>query len=237
MSLIIGGICILISFFLFGMLKEPAFTIGNKLFALLFLYFGWYIAANANIIGDDYDVSKSTVCFLFSRMFVGFCLIVIGFILLHHCFTSVDVFINFTQTDSLQYFLYGNGCILVGMLLFFANRIASDMVAGLLTLLFCALMILQLPTIVLFFKGHKDFIGTYYSNVAFHWSMIVAVIAYGIVAITIFLTSWAWKYGTKQAEQNAEDAENTEVKGWDCSECNEQNDDTAVFCKNCGQYK
>lgn len=191
-SLIIGAAFILIGVLLLVFLKEPVYTIGNNLLALLILYFGWYIIANF-IGGDNYSSLKTVFCFLISRMFLGYCCFVSGIIILHRCFTSYDVFVNFTTNGNISNFLWGNGLIIVGMLLLFAKRLYSGFIVGLLTILFCLLMILQFPTLVLLFSGHNDLIGTYYSNVAFHWSMIVAVVLYLIVGIVCIFSGEYWK--------------------------------------------
>lgn len=237
-SILVGGIFFIGSFIMMWVIKLPVYTIGNRLFFILSMYFGWYIMANANFEEREFSASKTVICFFFSRMFIGFALIIAGISSLSRCVASVEIFTNLPNSGYLSYFLWGNGCILVGMLLLFANRLVSGAIAGMLGELFVALMILQLPTIILFFKGQKELIGTYYSNTAFHWSMIVSVIAYAIVSIIILMTSLVIKSNDPDALLGTETSETESApQGWVCTECGHNNENGTISCKGCGHYK
>jgi hypothetical protein len=235
-SQIIGGITILVGLIRLGGSSLETFSIGNSLWCLSLIYFGWHIAANS--FAEQFELGKCIGFFFLSRMFVGFCLIVFGLIELSNCFVSAEVFVNYTQDENLRYFIVGNIGILSGIAFMMTNRRFSGFFIGLLMALFCALMILQLPTIILFFVN-SELIRTYYSNIAFHWSMIIAVIAYIGVACLIFFTSDNWKFANEEANKLmvSDDDDVSSDENWVCTKCYENNDKRSIYCKSCGEYK
>ena len=199
-SVIVGALTVIFAFILLGKMEESFYTIGNKFVPLMLLYYGWYIAATANSVGKDFKPStkeftsvSKTFGFLLSRMFFGYCLLIAGVIILKPCFASVWAFVTFTQNENLNNFLIGNGCLILGMIFMFASRNISGFVIGGLSFLFCCLVVLQLPTLILLFKN-KSLIGIYYSNIAFHWSMIVVMIVYFLISLWLFFSSNLYKY-------------------------------------------
>lgn len=172
--------------------KEDVFTIDSVIFFLSLLYLGCFICSDKN----EYTNMKFIWKFFFSRLFFGYVSFVVGFLWLNNCLTSLDAYLHCTLNSDIWYFVNGNVLILIGMLLMWASRDVFGLIFGLFTVILCALIILQLPTLILLFYG-KEYIKIYYQNVCFHWSTILAVILYITVGIINVMTSKVVKEDSK----------------------------------------
>jgi hypothetical protein len=191
-SHVAGGAAITASIIMFIFFKGTVFTMSNNLFSALLLYFGLYVLENSTYFESEYDFSPGKIVFHFivSRMFIGFLQIYFAFSTQIASFTSFKDFLQLSDTfeDFFGAFFILNLLVLLGSVFLFVKRNIIGVLHAIPSLLIFAMIVIQLPVIVLFFKDQKDYISLYYSEVASQWVFIIMAIAYGVLGYATLKT-------------------------------------------------
>ena len=160
-------------------------AVDSKLMMYGLIYLGIFVLINHNF-SEKLKVRRIIFTFFISRLFIGYCFIIYGISKLSQFFNSVETFVNITMNpDDSVIFILSASCILFGIFLMFLGKGRSAIFGMFLLWGFGLFMLLQVPTLILYFIK-KEIIKVYYENLAFSWQMIIIVIGF-IISGLIFL--------------------------------------------------
>jgi hypothetical protein len=143
------------------------FGINSKITTLSLVYLGLYSIMNYQEYCFKNSTKKLIARFFISRLFLGYITSVCGVLVLNSLSKAPDINTVFDNLISTK-FIIGMLLIILGIVAMFFNREISSLVAALVLLLFATLILLQLPTLFVYFHDPSK-VKDYYKMVFLTW--------------------------------------------------------------------
>ncbi|MDR0918182.1 MAG: hypothetical protein LBM93_02880 [Oscillospiraceae bacterium] len=172
---------------LYSLTNRDVGKVGNNVVVITLIYLALFVTMNYQEYCFKNSSKKLVRNFFVSRLFVGYMCSVIGVYIIKTLpeVTNITVFFSNFHTTK---FMIGILLIIFGVVAMFFDREHSSLFASLILLLFGALLLLQLPTLLVYLNDPSK-VKEYYKTVFLTWQM-GAIFGLSLAAGLSMLLHW-----------------------------------------------